>query len=96
MQDLTSSVSDDDVIRFFMEKISPHVLKYQSSAICMQSPASQHLTTGPAQGKDVFLNKLESKLVVSVEGLDTDKVRKAVDQGVKRRNSHTELVRKET
>lgn len=74
MQELTSSVSDDEVIEFFMEKVSPHVLKYQRAAICMQSHAPQHVAIGVAQGKEVFLNKLESKLMVSLEGLDKDKV----------------------
>lgn len=63
MKELTSAVSEDKVINFFMHVIAPHVLKYQKPALHMKftnlsSPASQQ----PSKGKEDFVNRLKSKL----------------------------------
>lgn len=61
MQELTSAVSEEEVIHFFMNVIVPHVMKYQKSAIHMK-PAILGASGQTVRGKEEFIERLESKL----------------------------------
>ena len=75
MQQLTSSITDDQVIRFFMDKVSKHVLRYQKSAVCVQSSASDFMTSGVVEGREAFVNRLGEKMEIVVQGMDTNTVK---------------------
>ena len=76
MQELTSSITDDQVIGFFMNKVSPHVLHYQKSAVFVQSSASDFMTSHDAvEGREAFVNRLGDKMEIVVQGMDTNTVK---------------------
>ena len=74
MQELTSAVTDEEVIGFFMDVISRHVLRYQKPVINATSNLSMTAAQPITQGKDAFLNKLQNKLELAVAG-DKEQVR---------------------
>ena len=75
MQELTSAVSEDEVINFFMHVIAPHVLKHQKAALhvklaTLSSPTDQL----PSKGKEEFVNRLKSKLEFVVKEAPKEQV----------------------
>ena len=75
MQELTSAVSEDEVINFFMHVIAPHVQKHQKPALHVKfanlsSPTSQ-LTS---KGKDDFIHRLKRKLEFVVKEAPKEQV----------------------
>ena len=75
MQELTSAVSEDEVINFFMHVIAPHVLKHQKPPLHVKvanlsSPAGQL----PSKGKEEFVNRLGSKLEFVVKEAPKEQV----------------------
>lgn len=76
MQELTSSITDDQVIGFFMNEVSPHVLHYQKSAVFVQSSASDFMTSHDVvEAREAFVNRLGDKMEIVVQGMDTNTVK---------------------
>lgn len=75
MQELTSAVSEEEVINFFMHVIAPHVLKYQKPVLHVRS-ANLGSPTGqlPSKGKEDFVNRLKSKLEFVVKEAPKEQV----------------------
>lgn len=75
MQELTSAVSEDEVINFFMLVIAPHVLKHQKPALHMKFPnLSSPIGQLPSKGKEDFVNRLKCKLEFVVKEAPKEQV----------------------
>ena len=94
MQELTSSITDDQVIGFFMNKVSPHVLHYQKSAVFVQSSASDFMTSHDVvEGREAFVNRLGDKMEIVVQGMDTNTVKQNSRKIKKKKNGAVAVAR---
>ena len=67
MQELTTAVSEEEIINFFMNVIVPHIMRFQKPAIHAKSGGATPSSQPPAQGKDDFMSRLVVKLESVVE-----------------------------
>ena len=70
MQELTTSINDQEVIQFFMDTIVPHVQLHQKPVISGYNESSHKM--GP-EGRECFTSRLGSSLIGAVEG-DSEQV----------------------
>ena len=68
MQELTTSITDHEVIQFFMETIVPHVQLHQKPLISGWFESLSNNYVGPHEGCEHFVSRLGSALINAVDG----------------------------
>lgn len=76
MGELTSSVTDKEIIAFFMSAIVPHVLRYQKPILMNKMALDATSASSPSvhQAKEEFVEKLGKKLEVVMEESEQEEV----------------------
>lgn len=67
MQELTTAVSEEEVINFFMNVIVAHVMRFQKPALHAKNVVATPSSQPSSQGKENFMSRLVNKLESVVE-----------------------------
>ena len=74
MQELTTAVSEEEVINFFINIIVPHVMRFQKPALHANNVVATPSSQSSSQGKENFMSRLVNKLESVVENSPTEQV----------------------
>ncbi|XP_074615364.1 uncharacterized protein LOC141874842 [Acropora palmata] len=72
MQELTTAVSEEEVINFFINIIVPHVMRFQKPALHANNVVATPSSQSSSQGKENFMSRLVNKLESVVENSPTE------------------------
>ena len=67
MQELTTAISEEEIINFFMNVIVPHVMRFQKPALHAKYGVATPSSQPSSQGKEHFMSRLVAKLESVVE-----------------------------
>lgn len=76
MGELTSAVSDEEIIPFFMSAIVPYVMRYQKPILMSKTALDAPSGSSPCvqQAKEDFIERLSHKLEVVMEECEQEEV----------------------